>query len=295
MGQYQVASFAEMVGPAFWLSLGWIVCVLILSLTADMMPLAPYDHMDFTHQASAPGTISSASGNGFPGRAAYTYLLGTDTMGRDMTARLVFGARVSLAVGFAAPLIGVILGGLAGLAAGYYRGKMETLITMVMDTILAFPGLVFLLALTFYLGPGLEHIIMALGLLSAPSFCRVSRAATIKYADRDFVQAARMMGRSDMGIIFYELLPNVVIPLGVYALIVASYMIVAEGALSYLGLSVPSPVPSWGGMIAEGREALGEAAHISLIPAAAMFVTVLSFNLIGDSLRSVLDARQGQL
>ncbi len=164
-----------------------------------------------------------------------------------------------------------------------------------MDIILAFPGLVFLLAITFYLGPSLKNIIIGLGALTIPSFFRVSRANTIKYTDRDFVQAARMSGRSDLGIIVYEILPNVLQPLAVYALIVVSYMIVAEGALSYLGLGVPSPVPSWGGMIAEGREVLGAATHISLIPAAVMFMTVLSFNLIGDTLRSVLDTRQGQL
>ena len=210
-------------------------------------------------------------------------------------SRLIFGARVSLAVGLSAPLIGLVLGGLLGMAAGYYRGKCDALTTFIMDTILAFPGLVFLLAITFYLGPSLKNIIIGLGALTVPWFFRVSRANTIKYTHRGFVQAARMAGRGDPGIIFFEIMPNVLVPLAVYALIVVSYMIVAEGALSYLGLGVPSPVPSWGGMIAEGREVLGTATHISLLPAGVMFTTVLSFNLIGDALRSLLDTRQGQL
>jgi peptide/nickel transport system permease protein len=291
-------SFPEQVGPLFWLSTGWILLVAIFALTADFLPLVKYDHMDFACQASPPGTvsqISTNSGNGINGEKPYIYILGTDTMGRDIVSRLIFGARVSMAVGFAAPVIGLVLGAILGMTAGYYRGKIETIIIIIMDTILAFPGIVLLLAITFYLGPSLKNIILALGILTVPSFCRVSRANTIKYANRDFILAARMAGRSDPGIIFYEILPDVIIPLAVYGLIVVSYMIVAEGTLSYLGLGVPSPVPSWGAMIAEGREVLGEATHISLIPAMVMSITVLSFNLVGDSFRSVVDIRQGQL
>lgn len=294
----QFISFPEQVGPAFWLSTGWIFLVVIFALTAGFLPLVEYDHMDFACQASPPGTVSQIfmnSGNGIDGERPYIYILGTDTMGRDIASRLIFGARVSMAVGFTAPFIGLVLGAVLGMTAGYYRGKIETIIIIIMDTILAFPGIVLLLAITFYMGPSLKNIIIAMGILTVPSFFRVSRANTIKYANRDFILAARMAGRSDPGIIFYEILPNVIIPLSVYALIVVSYMIVAEGALSYLGLGVPSPVPSWGGMIAEGREVLGEAAHVSLIPAMVMFMTVLSFNLVGDSFRSVVDLRQGQL
>ncbi len=298
MDQTHFKTFPKLIGPAFWLSLGWIVLVAILAITAESLPLLEYDLMDFEHPASPPGTkrqVIIGSGNSNDNEKPYTYFLGTDTMGRDIVARLIFGARISLAVAFAAPLIGLVIGGVLGMAAGYFRHKTEALIIFIMDTILAFPGLVLLLAITFYLGSSLQNIIVALGILTVPSFCRVSRANTIKYADRDFVQAARMAGRSDLGIIFYEIMPNVIMPIAVYGLIVVAYMIVAEGALSYLGLGVPSPVPSWGGMIAEGREVLGEASHVSLIPALVMFITVLSFNLIGDSLRSSFDTRQGQL
>ena len=290
--------FSESAGPAFWLSASWIALVFFFALTAEMWPLTAYDQMDFKHPASPPGTYGQTapdSGNGGDSGKRSIYLLGTDTMGRDMASRLIFGARVSLIVGLAAPLIGLLAGGTLGMAAGYFRGKAETVILFAMDTLLAFPGLVLLLAITFFLGPGLRNIVLALSILTIPSFCRVARANTIKYADRDFVRAARMAGRSDGGILLHEILPNIFMPTAAYALIVISYMIVAEGALSYLGLGVPSPMPSWGGMIAEGREVLDQSAHVSLFPAAAMFLTVLSFNLIGDALRSVLDARQGQL
>ena len=285
-------SFAEAAGPAFWLCVGWVILVAVCAFSADAWPLAAYDRMDFEHLSAPPGTgarIDMDSSDGFHPEKPYTYLLGTDTMGRDMAARLVFGARVSLTVGLSAPLIGLVLGAVFGMIAGYLRGWTDALLSFIMDTILAFPGLVFLLAVTFYWGLGLKTIIIGLAVLTIPSFFRVARANTRKYADRDFVLASRMAGRSIPGIIVFDLAPNVIVSLLVYALIVVSYMIVAEGVLSYLGLSVPSPMPSWGGMIAEGREVLGTAAHVSLIPAAVMFMTIFSFNLIGDTFRSMLD------
>ncbi len=298
MHQTQSKPFAESVGPAFWLSFGWITLVAMLALSADLLPLAAYDLMDFDHPAAQPGTqrdIAIDSGSKIVSAEPYIYLLGTDTMGRDIISRLIYGARVSLAVAFAAPFIGLVIGGILGMTAGYFRGRTEAAILFVMDTLLAFPGLVLLLVITYHLGSSLQNIIIALGILSVPSFSRVSRANTIKYADRDFILAARMAGRRDLGILFFEILPNVIMPVLVYALIVVAYMIVAEGALSYLGLGIPSPIPSWGGMIAEGKEVLEDASHVSLIPALVMLVTVLSFNLIGDALRSFFDARQGQL
>jgi peptide/nickel transport system permease protein len=179
--------------------------------------------------------------------------------------------------------------------AGFYRGRLESVIMAVMDTILAFPGIVLLLAITFYLGPDVENIIFALGFMTVPSFARIARANTLGFAQREFVQAARMSGQRDLSILAAEILPNVIIPLLVYAMLAVSYMIIAEGALSFLGLGVPAPTPSWGGMIAEGREVLEEAGHVSLIPALVMSLTVLSFNLMGDALRGVLDPREGQL
>jgi len=290
-------SVSEKLGISFWLSMMWIFLVVGCAISADVLPLPEYDSMDWMSQAVPPGstgTIQSLSGSQTEAKP-FIYLFGTDTMGRDILTRLIFGARVSLLVGLVTPVIGLFLGGILGMLAGFYRGRLETVIMAVMDTILAFPGLVLLLAITFYLGPSLTNIIIALGFLTIPAFSRVARANTLTFSQREFVQASRMIGQNDLTILLRDILPNIIMPMAIYALLVVSYMIVAEGALSFLGLSVPSPLPSWGGMIAEGKEVLDEAGHVSLIPALIMFLTVLSFNLIGDALRGVIDSREGQL
>jgi peptide/nickel transport system permease protein len=291
-------SFSEAMGPSFWLALTWLFIVLFFALTVELWPLPDHDHMDWLHQSSAPGTHGIApihhSGNKTVEKD-FLYLLGTDTMGRDIVTRLMHGARVSLSVGLITPCFGILMGGILGMLAGFYRGRLESFIMVIMDAILAFPAMVLLLVITFYLGPSLENIIFALGFLSTPHFSRVARANTLAFSEREFVQSARMLGQTDFSIMIREILPNIMMPLIVYALLVVSYMIVAEGALSFLGLGVPAPTPSWGAMISEGREALDEAPHITLIPALILFLTVLSFNLIGDSLKRVLDSKEGQI
>ncbi|MCP4686843.1 MAG: ABC transporter permease, partial [Desulfobacterales bacterium] len=272
-------------GPIFWLSVGWIVFIVFCAASVDLWPLPESDHMDFMNQAALPGAegeVSILRPDGKEITTRYRYLLGADAMGRDIFTRLVFGARVSLAVGLATPFIGFVIGGALGLLAGFYRGRLESVIVGVMDAILAFPGLVLLLAITFYLGPSLRNIIIALGFLTIPAFTRVARAKTLAFSEREFVQAARMLGQGDASILFCEILPNIVMPMVVYALLLVSYMIVAEGTLSFLGLGPPAPTPSWGGMIAEGKEVLDETPHVSAFPALIMFLTVLSFNLVGD-------------
>jgi peptide/nickel transport system permease protein len=179
--------------------------------------------------------------------------------------------------------------------AGYYRGPLESTIIAVMDIILAFPGLVLLLAVTFYLGASLQYLILSLGFLTIPVFCRVARAKTLALSGLEFVQAARLTGAGNMTILLREIIPNVIVPISIYGLLVVAFMIMAEGALSFLGLGIPAPTPSWGGMIAEGKEVLDESPHVSMIPAAIMFLTVVSFNLIGDSLRSYLERGKRQI
>ena len=291
------APLSERLGVAFWLAAMWIGLVVFLAATADLWPLPAPDRMDWSAPAAPPGTIGRLPAVGSAAETAATpvvYLFGTDTMGRDIFPRLIFGARVSLTVGLATPLIGLLAGGGLGLLAGFFRGRIEAVLTTVMDTILAFPGLVLLIAVTFYLGRGLVHIIAALGFLTIPAFFRVARAHTLTLAEREFVAAARMQGQGNAAILLGEILPNILMPLAVYALLVVAYMIIAEGALSFLGLGVPPPTPSWGGMIAEGRERLQTAPHVSLIPAAVMFLTVLAFNLMGDALRGLADRREGR-
>ena len=285
-------------GFAFWLPAAWIVFVAFCGVSANLWGLPEPDLMDWNNPAAVPGTkgnilILEQSGEGV--ERLYIHLLGTDTLGRDIVSRLAYGARVSLAVGLIAPGIGLVLGGILGMFAGFYRGRLGAIIVGTMDAILAFPGLVLLLAITFYLGASVQNLIIALGILTVPAFCRVARANTLTFAEREFIQAARALGENEMSILIREILPNVIMPMIVYALLVVAFMIVIEGALSFLGLGVPSPTPSWGGMIAEGREVLEETPHVSMIPSFVMFLTVLSFNLIGDSLRGLRDTKEGQL
>lgn len=267
-------------GITFWLAVGWLAVVIVCAVTASWWPFPAPDLID-------PDLLAASSGAGHP--------LGTDTMGRDIAARLLFGARVSIIVGFCAPLVGMVLGSLLGVPAGFYRGRLERFTLFALDTLLAFPGLVFLLVFTFVFGASLATITVALGVLTAPRFARMARANTIRFAEREFVLAARGVGAGDLAIIVREILPNVLVPLLTYMLLVAGRVIIAEGGLGFLGLSVPSPAPSWGGMIAGGRDILDQAPHVSLIPTAVMFLTVLSVNLIGDSFSSRIDRRESQL
>ncbi len=283
---------------SFWLSSIWIILTIVCALCAGLLPLPEFDHMDWNNMASPPGTRAEISSpnthdDGIP--EDIIYLLGTDTMGRDILTRLIFGARISLIIGLSVPAIGLILGTTLGMLAGYYRGKVESIIMAVMDTILAFPGIVLMLAITFSLGPGVKNLVIALGILVTPTFSRVARANTLKFAQHEFILASRMIGHTNFHIMLHELLPNIIIPICVYALMLVGYIITAEGMLSFLGLGVPAPIPSWGGMIAQGKEVLDQAPFITLIPSFIMFLTILSFNLLGDSLRCLIETKEIQL
>jgi peptide/nickel transport system permease protein len=258
-------------GLTFYAAVGWLALVVFCAAGVGFWPL-PFtlDQIDFDHLAAQPGGA---------------HLLGTDATGRDIVARLLFGARVSLTVGICAPLLGLTVGLLLGLPSGFYRGWVERIIMTCADILLAFPGLVFLLVFTAVLGPSLITITLGLGLLISPRFVRVVRANTIRFSDREFVQAARIGGAGDISILLREILPNILGPLLAYTLVVAGFVIVAEGGLGFLGLSVPSPTPSWGGMIAAGRDVLEQTPHVAMIPTTVMFLTVLSVNVIGDRLR----------
>ncbi len=198
-------------------------------------------------------------------------------------------------MGLCAPVIGVTVGGVLGMLAGYFRGRFEALVVGSMDVLLAFPPLVLALAVTAYLGQTILNLVLVLGVLGIPAFTRVARAATLSLARREFVVAAQALGATHARILLRELLPNVALPLLAFFLLGVAVTIVVEGALSFLGLGVPPPTPSWGIMIGEGRESLDIAPRLAFIPAAAMFLTVLAFNMVGDTLRALTDPRPGAL
>jgi peptide/nickel transport system permease protein len=267
-------------GRLFWAALGWVIFVFAAATLADVLPLPSPTDMDMLERRA---TVSSL------------HWLGTDGLGRDELARLIHGARISLIVGLCAPIIGLTIGGALGMFAGYFRGRFESLVVGSMDVLLAFPPLILALAVTAYLGQSIPNLTFILGVLGIPAFMRVARAATLTLARREFVVAAQALGASHARILLRELLPNVMLPLLAFFLLGVAVTIVAEGALSFLGLGVPPPISSWGSMIGEGRESLDVAPQLAFIPAIAMFLTVLSFNLVGDSLRALTDPRQGAL
>jgi len=223
------------------------------------------------------------------------HLLGTDQLGRDMLSRLIYGARFSLTVGLLAPAIAIVIGGGLGMLAGYFRGRFETLVVGGVDVLLAFPPLVLALAVTAYLGQSITNLTLVLGVLGIPAFTRVARAVTLSLTEREFVVAARALGATHTRILLRELLPNVLLPLMAFFLLGVAVTIVVESALSFLGLGVPPPAPSWGSMIGEGRESLDLAPWLAFLPALVMFATVLAFNVVGDTLRALTDPRPGAL
>lgn len=266
-------------GPFFWVSLAWVVAMIGLAALAGVLPLPD------------PNAPNSAANLGF----SIHHLLGTDELGRDELARIIFGARVSLIVGFASIAIGLAFGGFIGLVAGYYRGRTDRVLMAVVDVMLAFPPLVFTLALIAFLGQSLFNVTIAIAVISIAPIARIVRAATLTFAERDFVVAARTLGAKDGRIILREILPNVSIPIGAFSFIAIALAIVGEGALSFLGQSVRAPTATWGGMINQGRNFLQDNPKLSLIPAVFMFVTVLALNFAGDRIRSRFDVRDVQV
>jgi len=266
-------------GPLFWAAIAWMIFVFAAAALAGLLPFSPTD-MDMLERRAPPSAL---------------HWLGNDGLGRDELARLLYGARISLTVGLCAPIIGITIGGALGMLAGYFRGRFETVVVGSMDVLLAFPPLILALAVTAYLGQSLLNLTCILGVLGIPAFMRVARAATLTLARREFVIAAQALGATHARILLRELLPNVFLPLLAFFLLGVAVTIVVEGALSFLGLGVPPPISSWGSMIGEGRESLEIAPRLAFLPAVTMFLTVLSFNLVGDTLRALTDPRQGAL
>jgi peptide/nickel transport system permease protein len=267
-------------GPSFWIAIGWLGFVFAVAIMAPLLPLPSPTDMDMLERRAPISAM---------------HWLGTDGLGRDELVRLVYGARISLVVGLCAPVIGITIGGALGMLAGYFRGRFESSVVGSMDVLLAFPPLILALAVTAYLGQSIVNLTCILGVLGIPAFMRVARASTLTLAQREFVIAAQGLGASHSRILLRELLPNVALPLLAFFLLGVAVTIVVEGSLSFLGLGVPPPIASWGAMIGEGRESLEIAPRLAFLPAIAMFLTVLSFNLIGDALRALTDPRQGAL
>ncbi|TYB57403.1 ABC transporter permease [Nonomuraea sp. PA05] len=257
---------------ATWAAASWLALLSLLALGAGLLPLVAPD---------AP-----VGGPNLPPFAAFPEVLGTDGIGRSVLSRLVYGARISLAVSLGATLLAAVAGGLLGVLAAYLRGVAESAIGVLLDAILAFPPLLLLLALAAVVRPGVGTLVVSLGLLFVPPFARLAKAAALSRLSREYFVAAQALGAGHGRLLFRELLPGCVAPVASYAVVTAAMMIMMEGALSFLGVGIPPPAPSWGAMIAAGKDFLAVAPQLVLVPCAAMFLTVLAFNTAGERLRA---------
>lgn len=277
-------AFMEM-GWGVKLATIWLILICFGAIFADFLPLKDPNYQGFIY--------GTASTNETP---SLTYLFGTDDLSRDIFSRIIYGARVSLVVALAAVMFGIVIGGFVGSLVGFLRGRLDTVVMAGIDVILAFPGLVLLLALvTFLQTRSLFVISLVVGLLSIPPYTRVARANSLSISRREFVTAAQAIGTPRFTILRREIIPNVLPSLIAYALVAAAFIIVLEGSLAFLGLSVQPPTATWGAMINQARKDIRLVLHPVLFPSAAMVFTVLSLNTVGDWLRARSAVRSSAL
>lgn len=221
----------------------------------------------------------------------WAHPLGTDGQGRDMLTRVIYGARISLAVGIISVAISVLIGLLLGTVAGYYRGRFDYLVSRFADILLAFPFLIFAFGVMAFLGPGFTNLILALTFKGWVEFFRLVRGEMLSEKTQEYVEAAKVTGHSHTAIISREILPNIIQSVFVLATLRMGYMIIMEASLSFLGLGIPPHIPAWGSMVASGRDYILVAPWVSTIPGLAIVVLVLSINLFAEGLRDILDPR----
>ncbi len=222
------------------------------------------------------------------------YLLGSDELGRDILSRLAYGGRTSLMVALVPVVISIVIGGLLGLAAGYLRGRLDTLIMRSMDVLLAFPSVLLAIGITAALGPGTGNLMIALVIVAVPAVARILRGSVLQTSQLEYVLAARTVGASHGRIAFTHILPNVLAPVIVFASLETGRMVILASGLSFLGLGVQPPAPDWGAMLATGRQFMVVAPHVATVPGLLIFIVTLSVNLLGDGLRDALDPRMGE-
>ena len=259
------------------LAMAGLVIVLILVVAAVFAGhIAPYGYADQDLMAAFEE----------PSRA---HIFGTDEFGRDIFSRIVYGARVSLQVGFIAVGIAVFVGGFLGAVAGYYGGHADNIIMRAMDILLSIPSI--LLAIAASLGPGLFNLMIAVGISSTPNYARIVRGSVLSVRSQEFVEAAKAVGSSDLRIIMKHIIPNCLAPIIVQSTLGVAIAILTAAGLSFIGLGIQPPIPEWGAMLSGGREYIRDYAYMTIFPGLAIMITILALNFLGDGLRDALDPK----
>lgn len=259
-------------------TLAFVVIVVLLVVALFGPRFAPYDPLrpDFRRIAQPPSA---------------QHWLGTDQNGRDILSRIIHGTRISVSIGVAAVLLGLAMGTTIGLVAGYFGGRLDTVLMRGIDVLLAFPGILLAILIISIFGSSVGNIVFALAVFSVPTFARVSRGSALTLRTLEYVQAGRAIGGSSLRVLLRHVLPNAMAPVVVYGTLRCATAILGGASLSFLGLGVSPPTPEWGLMVSQGREIMRSAPHVMLFPGLAIFLTVLSVNLLGDVLRDVMDPK----
>lgn len=261
--------------------LGLVVVTLVVLTSLAAGILAPADPL----RISISSRIKAPSAE---------YAFGTDHFGRDILSRVLYGGRVSLWVGVLSVVFGALVGSVLGATGGYFGGKIDYAIVLLMDALIAFPAMLLAIGFMAVMGPGVLNIIIAMSLVGIPRYGRVVRGSVLSIRQKEYIEAARNAGSGHMKIIFLHVLPNTMAPLIVVTTIGVANAILIEAALSFLGLGVPPPAPSWGNILSDGRNFITQAPWLTIFPGLAITISVLGFNTLGDGLRDVLDPKLKQ-
>jgi len=256
--------------------LGVVLLLVILAIFAPIIAPFGYDYQQLGNRFQAPNA---------------THWFGTDSLGRDIFSRIVYGSRVSLQIGLITIGIATLIGGFLGAIAGYYGGHMDTILMRFMDVLLAIPGILLAIAIISALGPGIVNLMIAVSIGSIPIEARVIRASVMQVRDQEFVEAAKAVGTSDLRIILKHILPNAMAQIIVQSTLGVAGAILAAAGLSFIGLGIQPPSPEWGSMLSDGRQHMRDHWHITAFPGLAIMITIFALNLLGDGLRDALDPK----
>lgn len=259
-----------------WVGLATMTIVLLVAIFAPLLA---------THDPVEQNILDKLKG------PSAEYILGTDSFGRDIWSRVVYGARISLWIGTVSILIAMVVGSVIGMIAGYFGGKLDILVMQAMDVLLSFPSLILGLMVVAMMGPSIGNLIFAIALTAIPPFARIARAPTVSVKERDYIEACRALGYSHPRILTVHILPNIFPEILVMGSLWLATAIRVEASLSFIGLGVRPPTPTWGSMIREGFENILDTAWLSLVPSVAILIVVFALNMIGDGLRDVVDPK----